>query len=407
MGRSVLVTGGSVAANILAWWLTEGGFDVTVVEKAPAFREGGQSVDVRGAGRKVLDRMGVRETVAESGTGETGWTFVNEDGKLVAAFELSDVGGDGPTAELEILRGDLARIAYEKVRPRVDYRFGDAVAALEDTGDSVRVGFESGREEDHALVLVAEGVGSSTRERLFPGENDPRWMDMTLGFFTIPKGETDGTDARWYNAPGGRSVFLRPDRYGTTRAVLTLKREAREPSRLSDEAAKAWLMETFADAGWETPRVLDGLARADDLWFDVLRQVRMPRWSKGRVALTGDAAWCATPVSGVGTTLAVVGAYVLAGELARTDDHAEAFRAYDQIMRPFVEEGQGATKSPVWTHPRSRFGILLQRAALNILSKPILRDAFLKLGMRDPDDIVLPKYRFPGASAARPAIERR
>lgn len=217
---------------------------------------------------------------------------------------------------------------------------------------------------------------------------------MTLGFFTIPRSETDGANSRWYNAPGGRSVFLRPDRYGTTRAVLTLKSEAREPSRLSGKEAKAWLKETFADVGWETPRILDGLENADDLYFEVLRQVRMDRWSIGRVALTGDAAWCATPVSGIGTTLAVVGAYVLAGELARTDDHAEAFRAYERVMRPFVEEGQGAASSPSWTHPQSRFGILLQRATLHLLSKPILRDVFLKLGMRDPDVVDLPDYRF-------------
>lgn len=399
MGKPVLVTGGSVSANMLAWWLTEGGFDVTVVEKAPEFREGGQSIDVRGAGRTVLQRMHALDKVDESGTGETGWTFVDENGKLVAAFELSDVGANGPTAELEILRGDLARILFDMVRPRVDYRFGDAIAALEDREDAVQVRFASGRQEEYALVLVAEGVGSSTRELVFPGENDPRWMDMTLGFFTIPKGETDGTDSRWYNAQGGRSVFLRPDRYGTTRAVLTLKHEARETSGLSDEEAKTWLRKTFADAGWETPRVLDGLDKATDLWFDVLRQVRMGRWSAGRIALTGDAAWCATPVSGVGTTLAVVGAYILAGELARTEDHAEAFRAYEETMRPFVEKGQGTGKGPGWTHPQTRFGILAQRAALNLLSKPILRDAFLALGMRDPDDIDLPDYQFGSAPA--------
>lgn len=394
MGKRVLVTGGSVAANMLAWWLTEGGFDVTVVEKASEFRQGGQSIDVRGAGEIVLERTGVREAVARFGTGETGWTFVDETGELVAAFEMADIGPDGPTAELEILRGDLAALLYEKVRPRVDYRFGDTIAAVEDDDTAIYVRFESGREEDYALALVAEGVGSSTRELVFPGENQPRWMDMTLGFFTIPRAESDGTDSRWFNAPGGRSVFLRPDRHGTTRAVLTLKHEARETGNLSDDELKSWLKTTFADAGWETARVLDGLDKADDLYFEVLRQVRMDRWSKGRVALTGDAAWCATPVSGVGTTLAVVGAYVLAGELANTDDHAAAFQAYDRIMRPFVEAGQGKGKGPAWTHPQTRFGITLQRAMLNLLSKPILRDAFLALGMHDPEDIKLPDYRF-------------
>jgi 2-polyprenyl-6-methoxyphenol hydroxylase-like FAD-dependent oxidoreductase len=401
MSKSVLITGGSVSANTLAWWLTEAGFDVTVVEKSPKFREGGQSVDVRGAGRKVLERMGVLDMVDSRGTGETGWTFVNEDGKQIAAFEIADVGGDGPTAELEILRGDLAKIMFDKVLPRVNYRFGDSIADIADEGEKVRVRFKSGGKADYDLVLVAEGVGSSTRDKVFKGENHPRWMDMTLGFFTILKGETDGSDSRWYNAPGGRSVFLRPDRYGTTRAVLTLKHEAREPSKKSDAEAKAWLKETFTDAGWETPRVLEGLEKADDLYFEVLRQVKMDRWSEGRIALTGDAAWCATPVSGVGTTLAVVGAYILAGELAKTEDHAAAFAEYDRLMRPFVEQGQGAGKGPNWTHPQSRFGIMMQRTMLNVLSKPILRDAFLKLGMRDPDDIELPDYSFEVSRSAR------
>ena len=396
--KRVLITGGSIAANTLAWWLVEGGFTVTVVEKAPEFRQGGQSIDVRGVARTVVDRMGIKEEVDQSGTGETGWTYVDEDGKLVAAFRLEDVGGEGPTAEFEILRGDLAHIMYQKVRDRVDYRFDDAIAAIVNGADAAHVRFESGQEEDYDLVLVAEGVGSSTRELMFKGENDPRWMDMTLGFFTIPREDSDGTDARWYNAPGGRCIFLRPDPHGTTRAVLTLQQEARHADNKSTEEAKAWLKQTFADAGWEAPRVLAGLDQADDLYFEVLRQVKMDRWSNGRVALTGDAAWCATPVSGIGTTLAVVGAYVLAGELSKTDHYQQAFENYERIMRPFVNEGQGVSKlHQLWTYPHTKFGIAVQHAALNVLSKPGIRDLFLK-AMRDPNDIDLPHYEFSSAS---------
>ena len=400
--KRVLVTGGSIAANTLAWWLVEAGFTVTVIEKAQAFREGGQSIDVRGIARTVIERMGIAEEVDQNGTGETGWTYVDENGELVAAFRIEDVGGEGPTAKFEILRGDLAHIMYQHVRDRVDYRFGDSIAAIDNGPGGVHVRLESGKEEDYDLVLVAEGVGSSTRELLFKGENDPRWMDMTLGFFTIPREEGDGTDSRWYNAVGGRCIFLRPDSHGTTRAVLTLQSEARQAENKSDEEAKAWLKETFADAGWEAPRVLAGLEQADDLYFQVLRQVKMDRWSDGRVALTGDAAWCATPVSGIGTTLAVVGAYVLAGELAKTDDYGQAFQQYERIMRPFVDEGQSVSDTnQLWNYPHSKFGIALQHAALNVLSKPGIRDLFLKIGMRDPKDIDLPDYQFDGPAARR------
>lgn len=401
-GKRVLVTGGSIAANTLAWWLVEAGFTATVVEKAPKFREGGQSIDVRGIARTVIERMGIVEEVDKNGTGETAWTYVDEKGELVAAFRLEEVGGEGPTSKFEILRGDLAHIMYEHVRDRVDYRFDDTIEAIDNGADRVHVRFKSGKEEDYYLVLVAEGVGSTTRELIFPGENHPRWMDMTLGFFTIPKAESDGTEARWYNAPGGRCIFLRPDSHGTTRAVLTLQAEARKSEDKSEEEAKAWLKETFADAGWEAPRVLAGLEKADDLYFQVLRQVKMDRWSDGRVALNGDAAWCATPVSGIGTTLAVVGAYVLAGELAQTDDYTQAFQNYERIMRPFVEEGQSVGKlNQLWTYPHTKFGITLQHAMLNVLSKPGIRDLFLKIGMRDPEDIELPDYTFSGLSANR------
>ncbi len=393
--KRVLVTGGSIAANSLAWWLTEGGFTVTVVEKSPVFREGGQSVDLRGAGRTVIERMGVEERIKEKGTGETGWTYVDEDNKIDAAFELKDVGPEGPTAELEILRADLARVFYDKICDRVDYRFGDSIAAIDNNADTVKVTFHRGGAQEFDLVLVAEGVGSTTRELVFPGENHPRWMDMTIAYFTIPRADTDSTDSRWYNAPGGRVAFLRPDQYGATRAVLMVQHEARTADEKSPEEAKAWLKEQFADAGWETPRVLDGLQKADDLYFEVLRQVKLDRWSKGRVALTGDAAWCTTPISGIGTTLAVVGAYVLAGELAATNDYANAFREYEHKLRPFVDEGQGVSKTnQLWTHPHSKFGISLQRAALGILSMPGIRDVFLKLGMRQPDGIELPSYAF-------------
>lgn len=398
MAKRVLVTGGSVAANTLAWWLLRGGFDVTVVEKAAEFRDGGQSIDVRGVARSVLRRMELEEKVAAHGTGETAWTFVDEHGKVIAKFELSKLGADGPTAELEVLRGELARVLYESVHERVDYRFGDTIAAIEDDVHAAHVRFESGRSEEYDLVLVAEGVGSLTRELIFKGENEPRWMEVTMGYFTIPKGPGDSTDARWYNAPGGRSIFLRPDNKGTTRAVLTLQAPIREAPESAQEQ-KRLLKERFADADWEAPRVLDGLEDATDLYFDLLRQVRMKRWHKGRIALTGDAAWCATPLSGIGTTLAIVGAYVLAGELSKTHDIAQAFKCYENIMRPFVEKGQNVPKfGPRLMHPHSRLGVSFQRSALRFVSKPGIQKVLTKVAMPPADKVDLPDYQYRASS---------
>lgn len=400
MARHILVTGASVAGNSLAWWLGRNGFDVTVLERAPAFRDGGQNVDVRGAARFVLRRMGLEDAVAANGTGERGVRFVDASGARVADFILDELDGKGFTAELEVLRGDLARLLYDGARAHADYRFGDAVAAVADDGDGARVRFDSGREERFDLVLVAEGVGSATRDRVFAGENRPRWLDVTMGYFTIPKGPGDGELARWYTAPGGRSVFLRPDHKGTTRAVLTSQAPSWGEERLETEAQKAFLRRRFADAGWETARVLDGMDRADDFYCDALRQVRIPRWSKGHVALTGDAAWCTTPLGGIGASLAIVGGYVLAGELARKPDRRAALAAYERVMRPAAARGQDF---PKWTarlaQPHSRFGVGLQSALLRVAATPLLRKAVARALTTRADEIELPDY--PGLHDAR------
>lgn len=380
MSRRILITGGSIAGNATAALLGRHGFDVTVVERAAAFRDGGQNVDVRGVGREVLRRMGLEQAALDRGTGEEGTVWVDENGREAARFAADDIDGDGPTAEMEILRGDLARLLHDAVQGRATYRFGDHIASIDHDPDAAIVTFASGMTERYDLVIVAEGVGSATRELVFPHENNARWMDMTLAYFTIPRAAGDDRMWRWYNAPGKRSVSLRPDRQGTTRAMLSLSKAAEGEHDWSVARQKAFLRERFADAGWETPRILSAMEGADDFYFDVLRQVKLPRWSAGRVVLTGDAAWCATPLAGIGTTLAVTGAYVLAEELARQDSVAAALDAYERQMRPMVEDGQGVPKiAPRLMHPKSRLGIRLLHGTLGIASREPIRNIAAKL----------------------------
>ena len=385
MSRRILVSGASIAGNAAAWWLGRLGNDVTVVERAPAFRDGGQNIDVRGVGREVLRRMGLERAALEQGTGEEGTTWVDQDGKVVAAFVTDAMSGDGPTAEMEILRGDLARLLYEPAREHATFRFGDRVERIDDDGERATVTFASGASESYDLVVVAEGVGSRTRELVFPGENDPRWMDLTIAYFTIPRAPDDNRMWRWYNATDGRSISLRPDAQGTTRASLTISQAPGGEHDWNADRQKAYMRERFADAGWQAERVLAGMDETRDFYFDVLRQVRMRRWSRRRVVLTGDAAWCATPLAGIGTTLAVTGAYVLAGELGRDGDVTAALERYEAAMRPMVEDGQGVPKiGPRLMHPRSRLGIRLLHGALGVASKPTIRDLAARLFAGEP-----------------------
>ncbi|AXB79017.1 FAD-dependent monooxygenase [Novosphingobium sp. P6W] len=380
MPKRILITGASVAGNTVAAVLADHDFEVVVVERAEAFRDGGQNVDVRGVGRDVLRRLGLEGAALDNGTGEEGTVWVNEDGSEAARFAVDENGNDGPTAEMEILRGDLARILYDAAKDRATYRFGDLIEAVEETRVGASVTFSSGTTETFDAVIVAEGVGSSTRELVFSGENNPRWMDMTIAYFTIPRTDADDRMWRWFNAPGKRSASLRPDRHGTTRAMLSLSKEAEGEQDWDVERQKTFLHERFADAGWETPRILAAMDGTDDFYFDVLRQVRLPRWASGRVVVTGDAAWCATPLAGIGTTLAVTGAYVLAQELIRNADVEAAFQAYEEQMRPMVEDGQGVPKiAPSLMHPKSRLGISLLHGVLGVASSDIVRRLSVRL----------------------------
>jgi len=380
MTRRILISGASIAGNAAAWWLGELGLDVTVVEQAPAFRDGGQNIDIRGVGREVLRRMGLEDAALAAGTGETGTAWIEADGREAARFDTDELGTDGPTAEMEILRDDLARLLYDAAKDRATWRFGDRIADIDDSGDAATVSFDSGATERYDAVIVAEGVGSATRERVFPGENDPRWMDMLIAYFTIPRVADDDRLWRWYNAPGKRSLSLRPDRHGTTRAMLCLSKPPEGEERWPAERQKAFLRNRFHDAGWQADRILGAMEASDDFYFDSLRQVRMPRWSNGRVVLTGDAAWCVTPLGGIGATLAVTGAYVLGQEIARQADPAAAFAAYEAQMRPMVAEGQGTPKiAPRLMHPDSRLGIRLLHGVLGVAASAPVRSAAAKL----------------------------
>ena len=394
MSNRILITGASVAGNTVAWWLSRFGFDVTVVERTSGFRDGGQNIDVRGVGRELLRRMGLEQTALDRGTGEEGTAWIDDQGNEIAKFVTDDLGADGPTAEMEILRGDLARLLYEPASERARFRFGDQVEQIDDGADCAIVTFASGLTENYDAVIIAEGVGSQTRELVFPSENEPRWMDLTIAYFTIPRQDDDDRMWRWYNAPKGRSISLRPDRHGTTRAMLSIQQPPNGEQDWDVEQQKAYLRDRFVDAGWQAPRVLAGMEYTEDFYFDVLRQVHMKRWSRGHVVLTGDAAWCATPLAGIGATLAVTGAYVLASEMKlNSANMVQGFAAYEKAMRPMVKQGQGVPKiAPRIMNPHSKLGIHLLHSVLSVASRPALRDIAAKLFASGPDAPDLSRY---------------
>ncbi|TDV67970.1 FAD-dependent monooxygenase [Pseudomonas sp. LP_7_YM] len=391
--QKILVTGASVAGPALAWWLSRQGMEVTVVEKAAEFRDGGQTIDVRGAGRVVIQRMGLENIIRANTTHEEGIAFVDQDDRTKAFMGVNAFGGEGPIAELEILRGELAKLLILHGQDRVAYRFGDSIEALHDDGEQVHVRFESGAEQAYDLVILAEGIGSATRNRVFGDEVQRRPLDLYTAYFTLPRQPSDGQVMRWYNIPGGRCVCLRPDNLGTTRALLSFQQVPSGYEKLTRDEQASLLRQRFAGAGWETPRVLAALDDAPDLYLEAVGQVRMSRWSKGRIALVGDAGYCASPISGMGTSLGLCGAYVLAGELGRHADHTQAFAAYEALMRPYVTQAQGVPRfAPRLASPHSRLGIGLGHAVLRMATAPGFKRLLGRFLSPKADAIDLPDY---------------
>lgn len=362
-----LVSGASIAGLSTAYWLGRAGWQVDVVERFPAFRDGGQNVDIRGAAREALRRMGLEEAVRSRTTTEEGTAVLDATGRAVARFPVEDP--DGPTAELEILRGDLARVILDALPAGVSVRYDTRIAEVLDDDSGLTVRFGSGELRPYDIVVVAEGVRSATRDLIFGPEVTRRELGVTMTYGTIPRAAGDDRWWRWYSAPGGRQITLRPDNAGTTRATLA------HLSTGGDD-----LDRVFHDAGWQARRVLDGFAASADVYVDQLTQIMMPAWSKGRVCVTGDAAWCVTPLGGGGTSLALLGGYVLAAFLSRTE-HGAAFAAYEQWMRPLTEDAQKLPPgTPGLFYPTTTLGVRALRLAARAGSTAPLRKLTARIG---------------------------
>jgi 2-polyprenyl-6-methoxyphenol hydroxylase-like FAD-dependent oxidoreductase len=392
--KKILISGASIAGPTLAFWLHKFGFDVSVVERAESLREGGQNIDIKGAAKTVAERMGLINAIRAADTGELGVRFVDSKGNVKAALPKgeSDLG----TSELEILRGDLSKILYNHSKNNVEYIFGDQISDLTEFETSVKVTFQSGKTQDFDLVIIAEGIRSRTRGLVFGDEPILKSTGLYISYFTIPRIVTDTDWAEWYNALGARVIMKRPDNEGTIRASFSFMSKEIGYERLPLAKQKEILKTKFADAGWEASRILAELDKGTEIYFDNISQTFAPNWSKGRVAITGDTAFCPSPLSGMGASVSMVGAYVLAGELARNTNYTEAFLAYDKAFRPYVSKIQKLPPGvPALAHPKGKLGIAILNTVINIISSNFVKkigSLFSSKNKVEDDGIVLEDY---------------
>lgn len=365
----VLISGASIAGPALAYWLHRHGFDVTVIERAPALRAGGFGVDIRGAAISVLKGMGILDQVRAADTNMTGVYFVNSKCKIQGQISEASMGNQHGL-DIEVMRDDLSNILYDLTKDTVDYIWGDSITAINETEAGAEVQFIHGKPQTFDLVIGADGLHSNVRTLTFGDEAQfKRTLGCYISIFTLENYLNLDHRQLLYTIPG-KTVGMYSARDNTeARGMFLFQSEALKHDRNDTESQKKLVENAFSgDSGWETSYLLKTMKDATDFYFDEVCQIHMPRWSKGRITLVGDAAYGPSPLSGQGSSLALVGAYVLAGELKAADgDFARAFVAYEQKMRKFVEKNQKiglmAAGSMI---EKSNFKIFLRNLMLHI-----------------------------------------
>ena len=363
----ILISGASIAGPTLAYWLRRYGFNPTVVERASTPRDGGYAVDFRGAAQiHVLEHMGVLAEIQRMNTNMGAMSFVNSAGKPLAGLEDFDI----LTGDIEILRGDLSRILYEATRRDAEYIFNDSIAAMSDTDDGVTVTFERGQPRRFDLVVGADGLHSNVRRLAFGEES--RFMH-NLGYyisvFTTANHLSLDYSGLIYSGVPRRTVAVYSARENTESKVLFFFASSPLDYNIRDrEQQQKIIADRFADVGWEVPRLLKTMRDSPDFYFDSISQIRMDRWSHGRIVLVGDAGSSPSPASGMGTGLAVVEAYVLAGELkAAGGDYSAAFAAYEQQTRDFAHKCHKFASAINWFVPQTRSKLWVRNQLFRIL----------------------------------------
>jgi 2-polyprenyl-6-methoxyphenol hydroxylase-like FAD-dependent oxidoreductase len=367
----ILIVGLGIAGTTLAWWLADAGWDVTVVEHAPAPRSGGYMIDFWGLGYDVATRMGLEGQLRAVGYQIDRLELVRDDGRAIAMINAGAVRDVAHGRFVSLMRGDLAEILLRNLQDRVQLVFKDYIVQMSERVDTVEVTFAHAGKASFDLVIGADGAHSDLRTAMFSEETE-RPLDFWTAAFSVDHYPHRDPNAYVSYTQVGRQVARYALRSGRTAFFFMFRRPGREiefPKSL--RAQMDWLRDAFRRDGWECAEILAAMTGCRDFYFDAVSQVSPPAWSRDRIALVGDAAYCPSLLAGEGASFAMAGAYVLAGELNTGQDFATAFARYERRLRPMIEEKQrGALALGGWFAPKTVLGLWARNGISRLASLP-------------------------------------
>ncbi len=336
----ILVVGTGIAGPSACYWLKRFGFSPTLIEKSASIRTGGQALDVRGVATELTKRMGIYDKICQQRTQIQCGRYLDTNGNILSE-EQGERFGFRQDDEVEIVRGDLVNILMQTI-PEVPCYFNQSIASMSQDDEAVTVTFKNGKSEPYDLVIGADGIYSAVRRMIFAADEYKLTpLGSYLSTYTIPN-YLDLQQTEVIYETENKLVSVNSDRDPQFARVGFMFRSSHTLKDIRDVTEQQqFLRNTFANLGWETNTLLELMPTSDDFYFDAITQVKMAEWTKGRVALMGDAGYCASPLSGQGNNLAMIGAYILAGELkAANGNYKQAFQRYNDLMRPYVEANQ-------------------------------------------------------------------
>ncbi|KAH6904583.1 hypothetical protein BKA70DRAFT_1431891 [Coprinopsis sp. MPI-PUGE-AT-0042] len=425
---SILVSGAGVAGTTFALALARHPTihpkpTITVLERFAVPRKTGQAIDIRGPAVRVIRQLGIEEKIKARHTTEEGILFIGKDGKEIARFDRTDdPTRQSGTSEYEILRGDLVDLLMDETEAatkisgvEVNAVYGEFIQSLDEEADGVAVTFVNGKLEPQKfdVVIASDGMASRTRPMIFPEYKSLECVEpwgFYVAYFTIPRIESDTNYWRWHHSPGGLAVHIRPHRTKNTVGAylsITLPKKMRSPEldavlAQGVKAEKAMLRDRFKNVGWEIERILSEMDRAEDFYMHHACRVETPRWTTSRCALMGDTAHA---TMGIGTSNAMIGGFMLAGELAKAkantaEDIGAALKRYEDGLRPLAggKNSKPPLGYPQMANPQSGWGIGVLHAVTKVVALTGIDRLLMRLGDTDEGSWKLPDYGFPSSN---------